>query len=56
VPQFGSGIHMEWIIIDGGRRSTIDHTSECDINSNATVGVIARFFRPRCPRRTRILI
>jgi hypothetical protein len=42
----GSGIRMEWINIDGARRFTIDHASECNTGSSAVNGEFARDFQP----------
>ncbi len=44
--ELGSGIRREWIDIDGSERFTIDHASECDVDSNGAVGVFARQFQP----------
>ena len=42
----GSGIRMEWIDIDGGRRFTIDHWNECNTGSSQVNGEFARDFQP----------
>ncbi|HET8956351.1 MAG TPA: fibronectin type III domain-containing protein [Solirubrobacterales bacterium] len=44
----GSGIRFERVRVDGGTVYTIDHRSECNIDSNPGVGEFARDFRP-CP-------
>jgi hypothetical protein len=44
--ELGSGIRMEWIDVEGARRFTIDHRSECDLDSNGAVGEFARTFQP----------
>ncbi len=48
--ELGSGIRMEWLDIDGGRRWTVDHqaTGECNRDFWNGVGEFARDFRP-CP-------
>ncbi|HEX3173902.1 MAG TPA: hypothetical protein VHQ43_06765 [Solirubrobacterales bacterium] len=42
----GSGIRKEWIDIDGARRFTIDHYSECNAGYSAANGEFARAFQP----------
>jgi hypothetical protein len=44
----GSGLRYEWLRIDGGDKVFRNHTSDCDLGTNAATGQFARRFQP-CP-------